>query len=104
MNQRGEGPEGSNSDATSPRCSSLARYARTFPGVLVGGIDAASTAAMKLDSSRDKYGIQSIGMAKMFAELNFPRKKGEWYDRLFDYTDPEKNAPPVRNNKNPPCR
>lgn len=35
-------------------------------------------------------------IASLFAELNFPNKRGEWYSRLQSYTDPDKNPSPVR--------
>lgn len=51
---------------------------------------------VQLDNLRDKYGMKTVKIASLFAELNFPSKSGPWYDRLQKYTDPEKNPSPVR--------
>eukprot|EP00903_Cladosiphon_okamuranus_P009258 g8834.t1 len=48
----------------------------------------------ELDNLRDKYGMKTVKIASLFAELNFPSKSGPWYDRLQKYTDPEKNPSP----------
>eukprot|EP00752_Nemacystus_decipiens_P016381 g14643.t1 len=48
----------------------------------------------ELDNLRDKYGMRTAKVASLFAELNFPKKQGDWYSRLFSYTDPAKNPSP----------
>lgn len=51
---------------------------------------------VQLDNLRDKYGMRTAKIASLFAELNFPNKRGEWYWRLQSYTDPDRNPSPVR--------
>ncbi len=74
--------------------------------VVLGGhhIDVTPRVVMKLDNTRDKYGMKTATMATMFAELNFPQKKGRWYDRLKGYTDPAKNPSPVSEEEGSPVR
>lgn len=55
----------------------------------------AHTLVVQLDNLRDKYGMRTVKVASLFAELNFPNKTGEWYERLKSYTDPAKNPSPV---------
>lgn len=47
-----------------------------------------------MDNLRDKYGMKTAKLAKMFAGLYFTNHD-EGYTRLRSYTDPSKNPSPV---------
>lgn len=52
----------------------------------------------QLDNLRDKYGVKTMKLAKLVAQMYFPDKASKQYQQLVLHTDPVKNPSPVRDH------